>query len=232
MASDLMTPPAPAGGMQQRVEAAAYRLRQFGRGLEAFVRPSLRSAGVAQAATLLPAEALSLFAALPVDAQRHSLAVLQSIADLTAADGGAPDRALPDADLAVAALLHDVGKIAAAQAGAPHGLWVRGPLVLAEALAPTRMAQAARDDRTTGWRYTLWVQTHHAEIGAAMAETAGCSARACWLIAHHGDASALGALAFASATPVDGAAVNGTGTPPDAALLDALRLLQWADNRN
>lgn len=126
-------------------------------------------------AKTLPAAAIPLFTHMPVDAQRHSLNVW---ANVQAAGETHPD-------LAVAALLHDCGKVAAAHGGVVLGLWLRGPLVLLEALLPQMAARWASPDPAQRWRYALYVQREHPAIGAAWASKAGCSALSCWLIAHH-----------------------------------------------
>ncbi len=168
--------------------SAAYRLRQFQRGLLASLRSQPLSRDEEQLVdALLPPAAAALFARQPVDAQRHSLGVLY---DLRRA--GHNER-----DLWVAALLHDVGKVAAAEAGVPITLWLRGPLVLLETLARGRLRGWASADPPgdqhrgwrrgwhRGWRYALHVHLHHPAIGAAWAQSAGCRPLACWLIAHH-----------------------------------------------
>jgi hypothetical protein len=117
---------------------------------------------------------------MPVDAQRHSLNVLQTLQT-----AGWSHR-----DLAVAALLHDAGKIAAAQAGIRLNLWWRGPLVLLETFIPGLFRRLHSPDPAKGWRYVLYVHHEHPKIGAAWACAAGCSSLACWLIAHHQDKAA------------------------------------------
>lgn len=174
-----------------------YRLLQFMSGLGAAVREQ----EVQQARAILPDEAWLLFQRMPRDAQRHSLNVLAS---LRAAGH-------TDPDLAAAALLHDVGKVAAADAGYPLTLWWRGPLVLVDALAPAWLGRWAAATPTAGWRYVLYVHQEHPAIGATWAETAGCSPRTCWLIAHH----------QAHHPPA-----------PGEQELQLLRALQWADGRN
>ncbi|MCC6457418.1 MAG: hypothetical protein IT328_20855 [Caldilineaceae bacterium] len=166
-----------------------YRLGQFWRGLRATVTPEERQ----QVARVLPIAALPLFMEMPLDAQRHSLDVLERL--------WAAGRHHPD--LAVAALLHDCGKVAAAQGGVQIGLWLRGPLVLAAALVPRMAHSWASPDPAHGWRYALYVQREHPAIGAAWAARAGCSPLSCWLIAQHqtplplvaGDDEARGLLA-------------------------------------
>lgn len=158
-----------------------YRLRQFWRGLWATVA----EIDLTVASAVLSPAALTLFRQLPPDGQRHSLNVLASV------QASGPQ----DPDLAVAALLHDVGKIATDQAGIRLTLWWRGPLVLLTACAPGLIARWAAPEPTAGWRYLLYVHQHHPAIGAAMAASAGCSAQACWLVEHHQTSAPPGATA-------------------------------------
>jgi hypothetical protein len=148
-----------------------YRLRQFWQGLHAQVSPEEKR----RVADLLPAPAVALFGRMPVDAQRHSLNVLYGVQK-----AGNEQR-----DLAVAALLHDAGKVAAEDAGVHLGLWLRGPLVLLEHVAPQLLRRWAADDRCYGWRYALYVHLEHPRLGAEQAAACGCSPLACWLIEHH-----------------------------------------------
>lgn len=157
-----------------------YRVRQFWQGLSA----TLTSDDRRLVTRVLPPAAVGLFTQMPMDAQRHSLNVLAS---LQAAGYNHGDVAQDD--LAVAALLHDCGKVAAAQGGVSLGLWLRGPLVVLDALFPGFAARFAAPEPggnpLQGWRYALYVQREHPAIGAAWAAEAGCSALSCWLIAHH-----------------------------------------------
>ncbi len=167
-------------GSGKRWPRVGYRLCQFMQGLSAHITPAERQI-IAQ---LLPAAAVSLFEQMPIDAQRHSLNVLYT---LQAAGRNQPASVQPDlfTDLFVAALLHDVGKVAAIDADVQLGLWARGPLVILEALAPTLFNRLASADPQQGWRYALYVQREHPQIGARWAKQAGCTAQTCWLIAHH-----------------------------------------------
>ncbi len=162
-----------ADGTGGFVRRAVYRVGQFWAGLRAQVTPEEAT----QARRILGPRAMPLFAAMPVDAQRHSLDVLASLGALAQAEP----------ELAVAALLHDTGKVAANRSGLRLGLWLRGPLVLLEAALPGVAAAWAVDDPRRGWRYVLHVQIAHPAIGAAWAAAAGCGELACWLIAHHQD---------------------------------------------
>jgi len=176
---------------------ARYRLGQFVRGLTATV--DLGELRVV--AQLLPKPSLARFSRMPLDAQRHSLDVLYT---LQKAGYNHPA-------LAAAALLHDVGKLAAEDAGIRLNLWMRGPLVLLRALAPGWVPRLASPDPAQGWRYVLHVHLHHPAIGAAWAEEDGCSELTCWLIAHHQDE---------------------LDSPPQCYRERLLAALQWADNLN
>lgn len=184
-----------------------YRLGQFWRGLRA--RPA--AADLARARRLLGPEALPLFMAMPADAQQHSLNVLRT---LQAAGYDQPD-------LAVAALLHDAGKVAAAQGGVALRLWLRGPLVLMERFAPRQLRRWAAADAGTGWRYALYVHVEHAAIGARWAAAHGCSGLACWLIEHHQDARLE-----------DIHVETESQEKPGDDRLRLLAALQWADGAN
>ncbi len=158
-----------------------YRFYQFWHGLWATVTEHELQAAVA----ILSPAALALFRQMPPDGQRHSIKVLASVQ----ASGAT------EPDLAVAALLHDVGKIATTQSGMRLNLWWRGPLVLLTAFAPGLITRWAAPDPAAGWRYLLYVHQYHPQIGAAMAANAGCSAQACWLIEHHQTLAPPGATA-------------------------------------
>lgn len=157
---------------------ARYRVAQFLRGVGA----RIPAEGLAQAAAVLPPDATALFQRMPADVQRHSLNVLGT---LQAADPVSPD-------LAAAALLHDVGKVAADDAGAYLGLWLRGPMVLCEAVWPGLLRRLASNRPAPSLRYALFVQEQHPAIGAAWARDAGCSQLTCWLIEHHQDKAPTG----------------------------------------
>ena len=162
-----------------------YRVRQFWQGLSA----TITSDDQRLVTRVLPPAAVVLFTQMPVDAQRHSLNVLASLQSAGYNHGDAGHGDVAHDDLAVAALLHDCGKVAAAQGGVSLGLWLRGPLVVLDALLPGFAARFAAPELGTnplqGWRYALYVQREHPAIGAAWAAEAGCSALSCWLIAHH-----------------------------------------------
>ena len=154
-----------------------YRLRQFFVGWRATVQPT----ELAAALTDLPTPARARFQQLPKDAQRHSLNVLQMLQQ----QAGASTELSPD--LAAAALLHDIGKLAADEAGLRINVWTRGLLVLAETVTPQLLTRWAAPDVRQGWRYLLYVHQMHPAIGAQWAKEWGCSVLTCWLIEHHQD---------------------------------------------
>ncbi len=174
-----------------------WRVRQFARGMVAHVDAD----EMLVAAQVLPKAALARFCALPLDGQRHSLNVLYTL----------HEAGWDDKNLAVAALLHDVGKVAGDAAGIALSPWLRGTLVLLSALAPGKVAQLAVDNPAAGWRYLLYVHREHPAIGAAWATEDGCSEVACWLIAHHQDRH---------------------NSLPTEKREEFLALLQWADSQN
>ena len=88
-------------------------------------------------------------------------------------------------DLCVAALLHDVGKVSPARFWRAAWPLVTRPLVVLEAIAPRWLDQSASADPQQRWRYALYVQREHPQIGAGWAGQVGCTPDACWLIAHH-----------------------------------------------
>ena len=183
------------------------RVGQFLRGVTAAVSAE----ALTRAREHLPPAAFARFCQMPVDAQRHSLNVL---ADLQAAGW-------TDADLAGAALLHDVGKVAVQKAGLWFNPWVRTALVLLDALAPALPARLAVDDPTRSWRYLLHVHLAHPEIGAVWAAAGGCSQLTCWLIANH-----------QRPVPPNPVLPNPVLPNEDRQRRDLLAALQWADNRN
>ena len=140
-------------------ERARYRIAQFIAGWRAEVTAHDLSL-VEQVLSPAGSEAAKLFRRMPVDAQAHSLRVVKALQ----ADGPTPP------DLAAAALLHDVGKVAADDAGAYLGLWMRGPVVLLEAWRPDLLVRLASPQPAASLRYALFVHLAHPQIGAAWAK--------------------------------------------------------------
>ena len=198
-------------------EKARYRITQFFNGWRASVTPQDLTL-VEQVLTPVGPAAGKLFRRMPVDAQAHSLRVVKALQ----ADGPTTP------DLAAAALLHDVGKVAADDAGAYLGLWLRGPIVLLEAWRPDWLVRLASSKPAASLRYALFVHLTHPQIGAAWAKEAGCSPLTCWLIAHHQDTCAAADAAGNQTAP------EPAGNEPFEliAARNSLARLQWADGRN
>ena len=201
-------------------ERARYRVTQFFSGWRAVVTAQ-DAALVEEVLAPVGSRASELFRRMPTDAQAHSLRVTRAMQ----ADGPTPH------ELAAAALLHDVGKVAADDAGAYLGLWIRGPIVLLEAWRPDLLGRLASPRPSGSLRYALFVHLAHPQIGAAWAKDAGCSPLTCWLIAHHQDKYAT----------VDAAGRTPAGAPGDMCSYEPFDLdsarnclarLQWADGRN
>lgn len=193
-------------------ERARYRITQFINGWRAVVTAQ-DVALVEQVLAPVGSDAVELFRRMPVDAQAHSVRVVKALQ----ADGPTQP------ELAAAALLHDVGKVAADDAGAYLGLWMRGPIVLLEAWRPDLLARMASPQPASGLRYALFVHLAHPQIGAAWAKEAGCSPLTCWLIAHHQDKCATVGISgdTSGCEPFD---LNSAR--------NCLARLQWADGRN
>lgn len=185
-----------ANAWPAQISRIFYRIRQFLRGFGA--RVTAQEWAVVQA--WLTPEEQALFLRMPIDAQHHSLEVLRTLALQAPVPG----------ELGVAALLHDAGKMAARDAGAYLGLWMRGPIVIMEALAPTLLADLGSPVPSGSPRYALYVQREHPAIGAAWARQAGSNELSCWLIEHHQDKQLCGSIAQQT----------------------LLSRLQWADGRN
>ncbi len=216
----------------RRWQRARYRVGQFLHGW----RASFTDADRRQVAQVLTPAALALFDRMPAAAQAHSGRVLRTLQT----SGPTP------ADLAVAALLHDVGKVAATDAGAYLGLWMRGPVVLLEAFAPALLQRMAAPQPSHSPRYAIHVQLAHPQIGAAWARAAGCSELTCWLIERHQDkmtgargkgrgATSLAPFCSATETTADetiGHQERDNAPRPSPLAPQLLSRLQWADGRN
>lgn len=162
---------------------AAYRAGQL---LEA-LWPRVSSRDRALAHALLEPQALAAFASMPATDQRHAARLCRRMLALCPCDG----------ELAVAALLHDLGKVDRAGRGRvrlPHRiLHVALPRV-----APGRWQALANRPRR-GPLHGFYLLRHHADLGAAWARELGVSPRACALIAAHHHGAMAPALAGAVA---------------------------------
>ncbi len=148
-----------------------HRLRQGLRALFAFTR----RVDLALAAEYLTPEQLILFQRMRRVEQLHSLNVLRSVL----AQGAAPP------DLAVAALLHDVGK-----ACYPLALWQKVLTVLVHAFAPATFLRLSSGDPRQPFQRPFVVYAKHPFWSAELLEAAGATPGALWLVKHHADDSA------------------------------------------
>lgn len=151
-----------------------YRFKQGIYALTAHRRP----VDVQLAAQFLNQPQLTLFRRLPLMEQHHALAVLNGVlrAPLPAEDDRAVD------DLAVAALLHDCGKMLY-----PVRVWQKTLPVLVNKASPRLFKwMAGHDPRRLVWR-GFAVKAHHPAWGAGLVSETGASARVVWLVAHHQD---------------------------------------------
>ncbi len=169
-----------------------YRLQQGVRALFAF------SQGVdwALAERYLSPPLLALFRQMDRGEQLHSLAVLRDVL----AQGDTPT------DLAVVALLHDVGK-----SRYPISVWQKTWAVIVRAFAPRLYYQWSNGSPLNLWQRPFVVYEKHPLWSAELLRSAGASEAACWLAAHH-------------ALQVE--------TAPTAAQLEWLKRLRQADDQN
>jgi hypothetical protein len=147
---------------------AAYRISQALRALVAFSQPVEREV----AAQYLSPELLALFDGMRRSEQLHGLNVLRSVL----AQGQTPR------DLAVAALLHDVGKTRYTVR-----IWQKTLAVAVQTLAPGLYARLSQGDPAQWWLRPFAVKAQHPVWGAEMLARAGTSDTAVWLVAHHQD---------------------------------------------
>jgi hypothetical protein len=138
-----------------------HRVRQFASHLRARVADD----ETALAHRILPPSTRRLFDAMPVADRRHALDVVHRL--LAAGHD--------DADLLVAALLHDAAK------GHRMRLWHRVAGVVLEAVAPRLLRPIASADERS-WRHPFHLYLHHAALSAQLARAAGASERAGRLI--------------------------------------------------
>jgi hypothetical protein len=127
-----------------------YRARQVLHAL----RPVLSQDDAEQAWRLLSPEQAGLFFGMEERDQRHAIEVARRLSATSVAG---------DSHVLAAALLHDCGKGAVP-------VWLR----ILNVLAPAAVERIARDE-AGDVRSAAYRLRHHAEIGARLAEAAGCS---------------------------------------------------------
>src|SRR5438270_730680 len=144
------------------MSCAGYRIRQFGRAVGARPRPDQLSA----VRTRLTEPQWRLFRSMAPRDQWHAIETLRLLSG----------RGEPGTDLGLAALLHDAGK-------GYIRLYDRVLYVLLARLPSLLRCLAAEDG--AHWRAALFRSAGHANSGARLAQEAGASERAVWLIRQH-----------------------------------------------
>ncbi len=145
---------------------AAYRIRQGLQAIFAFAQP----VELPLAAQYLTPELLALFSQMRHSEQLHSLNVLRDVL----ANGITPR------DLAIAALLHDVGK-----SRYPLRTWQKTLAVMVRKLAPSLFERWSKGNPANMWMRPFVVYVKHPNWSAEMIAAAGASESAIWLVAHH-----------------------------------------------
>lgn len=149
-----------------------YRVKQGLRSLFAFIRPvDFDLAG----RFLTPAQ-MNLFRRFKRGEQLHSLNVLRTLL----AQGETPP------DLALAALLHDIGKIRS-----PLNTFHKTIIVLVRAFTPHLFARWTTAEYTDLWRRPFVVSVYHPKWSAELVAETGASETTLWLIEHHQDNATL-----------------------------------------
>jgi len=147
------------------MERVTLRVRRFIRAL----RPSLSDLDQALAEEWLTTKQLRLFLSQSQEDQRHAISVTR----LLLHNGFAAK------DLIAAALLHDVAKREAA-----FTPWHRTAIVLLEVCAPWLLRWLS-SHRANGILAPFVIHASHARLGSELAEDAGASERAVYLICRH-----------------------------------------------
>ncbi len=142
-----------------------HRIKQFIRATRASVAPR----ELAALAEYLDPAQRALFAQMVVSDQRHSLDLFYILRGQ-----GETDDALLQA-----ALLHDAGK-----SQTRIHLWQRAVFVLMGKLS-RRLRERFCASPCRNWRYAFFVLAHHTDLGAEMAQRAGCSDEVVALIRNH-----------------------------------------------
>lgn len=151
--------------------SAVKRIQQGIRALFAFTQ----SVDYQLAERYLNPEQMALFRQMEKSEQLHSLNVLHDVLD--------QEEYTPD-DLAVAALLHDAGKIRY-----PLAIWQKTLSVLVKTLLPALDARLIAEDRLSFWRAPFVVRHYHPGWGGELLRESGASDTIVWLVTHHADSA-------------------------------------------
>lgn len=147
--------------------AALQRIQQGVRALLSFTQ----EVDYALAAQYLDDAQLALFRQLDRSEQLHSLNVLLAV---LAQQADTPH------DLAVGALLHDIGKIRYRMA-----IWQRTAVVLLRKFSPSLYDSWSKLGTLDDFRAPFAVYRYHPQWGAELLETSSIAPRALWLVRHH-----------------------------------------------
>ncbi len=147
--------------------ATRTRIQQGVRALIAFTR----AVDYDLAGQYLNDAQLALFKRMKRSEQLHSLNVLRHLGN-------------PIPDVAVAALLHDCGKILY-----PLAIWQKSVAVITRKIAPNYYHRWSKKSPTHWWYRAFVVAEHHPQWGADLVAETGASDQTVWLIAHHADKS-------------------------------------------
>lgn len=153
--------------------AAVQRIKQGVRALAAFTQPVEREL----AADYLNDAQLALFDRMKRSEQLHSLNVLRSLQVQPEGE--------PSDSLAVAALLHDVGKIRG-----PLAIWQKSLAVLVRAFAPGVFTAWSQGDGSRSWEMACVVAEQHPAWSAELVAETGADETTLWLIRHHAESPA------------------------------------------
>jgi hypothetical protein len=148
---------------------AIHRLRQGLRALFAFARP----VNDELAGRFLSPTQLTAFGRLRRGEQLHSLNVLRAVL--------AQNPVTPP-DLALAALLHDVGKTRY-----PTRLWQKSIAVIVRTYVPSTFDRLSHGDPHRWQNRPFVVYLEHPAWSAEILAQTGASEAAIWLVAHHAD---------------------------------------------
>jgi hypothetical protein len=152
---------------------AIQRLRQGIRALFAFTQ----LVDFDLAASYLTSAEMALFRHMRRTEQLHSLNVLRTVV----AESAAARESVP-AELAVAALLHDVGK-----SRYPLAVWQKTLAVLVRAFVPAAFQRLSLGDPRRIFQRPFVVYVKHPSWSAEMLAQTDALPEAIWLVAHHAD---------------------------------------------